>query len=38
MIKCQVVSIDFRGHGNTFTDDNDDLSANTLTKYVVKNV
>lgn len=36
MIQCQVVAVDFRGHGNTFTDNNDDLSENTLTKLVIE--
>lgn len=30
IIHCQCLAIDFRGHGETVTDDDDDLSAETL--------
>jgi protein phosphatase methylesterase 1 len=30
MIHCQCLAIDFRGHGNTKTNDDDDLSAETM--------
>lgn len=33
MIHCQCLSIDLRGHGDTQTDDDDDLSADTLATY-----
>lgn len=33
MIYCQCLSIDLRGHGDTHTDDDDDLSADTLAKF-----
>ncbi|KAK0086846.1 hypothetical protein PV325_002408 [Microctonus aethiopoides] len=35
MIKCQVVAIDLRGHGDTHTTNDDDLSATTLAMDVV---
>ncbi|XP_023303745.2 protein phosphatase methylesterase 1 [Lucilia cuprina] len=34
MIHCQCLSIDLRGHGDTQTDDEDDLSADTLAKDI----
>ncbi|XP_005189195.1 protein phosphatase methylesterase 1 [Musca domestica] len=34
MIHCQCLSIDLRGHGDTVTDDDDDLSADTLAKDI----
>ncbi|TMW44271.1 hypothetical protein DOY81_010651 [Sarcophaga bullata] len=34
MIHCQCLSIDFRGHGDTQTDNEDDLSADTLAKDI----
>lgn len=34
MIHCQCLSIDLRGHGDTHTDEDDDLSADTLAKYI----
>uniref|UniRef100_A0A1A9Z3G5 Protein phosphatase methylesterase 1 n=1 Tax=Glossina pallidipes TaxID=7398 RepID=A0A1A9Z3G5_GLOPL len=34
MIHCQCLSIDLRGHGDTHTDEDDDLSADTLAKDI----
>lgn len=33
--ECQVLAIDLRGHGNTFTSDDNNLSMDTFTKYVI---
>jgi len=30
MVLCRVMAIDLRGHGDTHTTDDDDLSADTL--------
>lgn len=30
MIICKVMAIDLRGHGDTWTSNEEDLSANTL--------
>ncbi|XP_060516070.1 protein phosphatase methylesterase 1 [Cylas formicarius] len=35
-IECQIKALDFRGHGNTQTDNDSDLSLETLTKDVVE--
>jgi len=32
MVECQVLAIDLRGHGNTQTHDEEDLSATTLAR------
>ena len=32
MAQCQVLAMDMRGHGNTHTDNDEDLSADTLAK------
>lgn len=32
-IECQVIAIDLRGHGNTKTNDDSDLSLDTLAQY-----
>lgn len=34
MIDCQVISMDIRGHGETKAKNPDDLSAETLVRYV----
>lgn len=34
MIHCQCLAIDFRGHGETHTDDDDDLSAETMSRDI----
>ncbi|KAH1029341.1 hypothetical protein HUJ05_002600, partial [Dendroctonus ponderosae] len=34
-IECQIVALDFRGHGNTKTDNDGDLSLETLTEDVI---
>lgn len=34
IIHCQCLAIDFRGHGKTQTEDDDDLSAETLSKDI----
>ncbi|KAG5680201.1 hypothetical protein PVAND_009726 [Polypedilum vanderplanki] len=34
IIHCQCLAIDFRGHGDTHTNDDDDLSAETLAKDI----
>ncbi|XP_055909935.1 protein phosphatase methylesterase 1 [Eupeodes corollae] len=36
MIHCQCLSVDMRGHGDTITDDEEDLSAETLATDVGK--
>ncbi|XP_076261732.1 protein phosphatase methylesterase 1 isoform X2 [Rhynchophorus ferrugineus] len=33
-IECQVIAVDFRGHGNTKTDNDGDLSLETLTEDI----
>ncbi|XP_066256685.1 protein phosphatase methylesterase 1 [Euwallacea similis] len=35
-IECQVIAIDFRGHGNTKTNDDNDLSLETLSEDVAE--
>lgn len=30
MVLCRVMAIDLRGHGDTYTTDDEDLSADTL--------
>ncbi|XP_030748392.1 protein phosphatase methylesterase 1 [Sitophilus oryzae] len=34
-IECQIIAVDFRGHGQTKTDNDDDLSLETLTEDVI---
>lgn len=34
LVHCQVVAIDFRGHGDTRTNDDDDLSAETMARDI----
>ena len=36
LCECRLLAIDFRGHGNTFTTNDDDLSASTLTNDVFR--
>lgn len=36
IIHCQVLAIDFRGHGESHTDDDDDLSAETMANDIAK--
>lgn len=32
LIECRVIAVDVRGHGNTVTSDDADLSLDTLSK------
>ena len=34
MVDCQILSIDLRGHGDTITTDEDNMSIEVLSKYV----
>lgn len=34
IIHCQCLAVDFRGHGETHTDDDDDLSAETMSRDI----
>lgn len=35
MVECQIIAIDMRGHGDSKTEDDDDLSASTLALYEI---
>jgi hypothetical protein len=35
MVGCQVLAIDLRGHGDTVTTNEEDLSAETMARYLV---
>jgi len=34
MVGCQVLAIDLRGHGDTVTTNEEDLSAETMARYL----
>lgn len=34
LIHCQCIAVDFRGHGETHTDDDEDLSAETMSRDI----
>lgn len=34
LVECQILAVDLRGHGNTITTDDEDLSANTMSNDV----
>ncbi|XP_070553572.1 protein phosphatase methylesterase 1-like [Ptychodera flava] len=36
IVKCRILAIDFRGHGDTHTTDDEDLSADTLSSDLAK--
>ena len=33
MVECQILAIDLRGHGDTITLNDEDLSIETLSRY-----
>jgi len=34
LVSCRCVAIDFRGHGDTKTNNDEDLSAETMARYM----
>ena len=35
MVKCRCIAYDARGHGETWTEDDSNLSAETMAKYII---